>query len=209
MPCRLFARWLLLRAEVDRLFHIAVDPAQTTFEHVKLIARQAGNGGSFVLACGRDRAADQRTGPFDDAEVPASSTSRLLCVERLARHQAACARGGSPAATVSAGFGAGQVGEIDLTLAAVCGERRHHAPHGDAQVMRLERLAAELFGNDTAGPDDEIGQIIAEIELGRALHDAVGPRSMIPKKLALGLDEGGDRFSEKIMLKLSSGIRPI
>jgi hypothetical protein len=77
-------------------------------------------------------------------------------------------------------------------------------------VMRLERLAAELFGNDAADPVDEIGQIIAEIELGRALHGAVGPRSMIPKKLALGLDPRGEiRLSEKIMLKLSSGMRPI
>ena len=63
-------------------------------------------------------------------------------------------------------LGAGQIGEIDLALAAIARQNRHHAPHRDAQAMTRQRLGAELLGDDGADPVDQIGQVIAEIELG-------------------------------------------
>ncbi len=68
------------------------------------------------------------------------------------------------------GIDAGQIGKIDLALAAGGGEHRHHPPHRDAQPVRRQRFGAELIGDDGADPVHQIGQIIAEIELGGLLH---------------------------------------
>jgi hypothetical protein len=66
-----------------------------------------------------------------------------------------------------------EIDDIDLTLAAGCRQNGHHPPHGDAEPVRRQRLLAELLGDDGADPVDQIGQIVAEIELGRMFHGGV------------------------------------
>ena len=51
-----------------------------------------------------------------------------------------------------------------------------HPPHGDAKPMRRQRFRAELVGDDGADPVDQIGQVIAEIDLRRGLrHGPIQP----------------------------------
>ena len=61
-------------------------------------------------------------------------------------------------------------------MAVLAGQYGHDTPHRDAQMVRRQRLNAELFGYDGAGPVDEVRQIIAEIEFGRARHEQINPR---------------------------------
>ena len=53
----------------------------------------------------------------------------------------------------------------------------HHPPHGDAQPIRRQHLAAVLIGNDGADAIYQVRQIIVEIELGGLFH-AVVPRTV-------------------------------
>jgi hypothetical protein len=45
--------------------------------------------------------------------------------------------------------------------------------------MPRQRIRAELLGDDGADPVDEIGQVIAEIELGRVLCHGANPALII------------------------------
>ena len=55
-------------------------------------------------------------------------------------------------------------------------KHRQHAPLRDAQAMTRQRIGAELLGDDGADPVDQIGQVIAEIELGRGFrHGQIQP----------------------------------
>jgi hypothetical protein len=45
--------------------------------------------------------------------------------------------------------------------------------------MARQRILAELLGDDSADAVDEVGQVIAEIELGRVLRHGVGPALII------------------------------
>ena len=63
--------------------------------------------------------------------------------------------------------------EIDLALLAVVGERRQHAPHGDAEAVRLERLRGEALDQREADAIDQVRQVVAEIEMGALGHGAI------------------------------------
>ena len=159
-------RRALCAAVATRLpaFHIAVHAPQAAFEHDKLV-RATGRRwrrASYSRAIGMRRATSAL--PFAES---LTATSRLLFAERL-RVTEAHAHQPRHQPRQSRGIDAGQIGEVDLALAAVAASTAMHAPHRDAQPVLGQRLLAELLGDDGADPVDQIGQVIAEIELGSA-----------------------------------------
>ena len=158
----------LLRGGGERslpAFHIAVHPAQAALERGELACRYAGDRCRFVIARDRNETRHQRLPLWrkldhDFAVAVGRSGARDQAHADQAAHQPRQGRG----------FDARQIGEVDLALATIARQDRQHAPLRDAQAVTRQRIGAELLGDDGADPVDQIGQVIAEIDLGRGFR---------------------------------------
>ena len=70
------------------------------------------------------------------------------------------------------------VGKVDLALAAVRASTAMTRHIAMLKPMLGQRLLAELVGNDSADPIDQVRQIIAEIELVRVISAAMSARAV-------------------------------
>ena len=139
--------------------------AERALDHPQVALRNAGDRDGFQSA--RDR--------HQFAPEPAAGGGQL-------DRDFAVARSGSDSDDIAdpdqPGHQAGQgrcvdarhLAEIDLPLIAVARQRRHDAPHRNAELAAAERMLAEAGRQRDADAIDQVWKIFVEIEAGLPGH---------------------------------------
>ena len=151
--CRLFGQD---HAQKLRPRHVLVHLAERALHHRQVLGGNPRDRLVLQLPRHRDQPVDQRPRPWASARP---SPRGCCCLERLRvtspmRTSRVTSRDRVETSMLV------MLGEIDLALPAVVRQRRQHPPHGDAEIVRGERVRGKARDQRGADAVDQVGKVV-------------------------------------------------